>query len=766
MDNVQARRDFLKLASLSATSAFFMPGRLEALGEYALKGSDKWVNTLCEMCSSRCLMKARVIDGKITFLEGNEFAPMMGTSLCARGIAGVSQLHDKERLIKPLIRVGKRGENRWREVSYEEALSFVAQKMDELKARYGAQSILFSSKTGESFEHLRHFAYAFGSPNTFSHWSSCPIAIKTASKHTFGDELNRDYANSNYILNFGHNLFEGIDIALTKPLAQLANHSTKKLVVLDPRFSVIAAKAHEWHPIKAGSDLAFVLALLHVWIRDGKYDHNFIQRYTVGFEHLKASTKETTPLWQKQFTGIDAQVVERIADELYQAAPSCIIDWGHKATTTKAEYQRTRAILIANVLMGNIEVEGGIYFVKDAQWINTFVGSDIAVELSNPFKTKAPNIPRIDGAGEKGVFCFVSSKHGVLQAIPQAILEQKPYPIKGWVMTRHNPLMSVAHPQKMKEAMHALELIVVNDIYASDTAMMADVIFPEASYLERDEGVVEIADKSPMYTMRSRVIEPIGGTISHAELFRKLAQYLKCDEGYMWQTMESFRMAQVKGRHALIEELWSKGIAKGSIPPLLCREKSLVNTFCEKFPHLDSRKDKEGSFSHILNTLSTPSGKIEIFSKTIEEIFKGYGVPSAVEMDVSEGYPYVLTSGKSAVHTNGHTHNVPFLNMLMSENPVWMHPTTAKVHGLKQGESCYIQNRIDRLKAKVFITEGIRPDTLFAYMGFGTDSIRLSRAYGKGMNPSKLLPLHISPICGSMVTNVGVEIVKIEAMHG
>ena len=766
MDTNKARRDFLKLASLSATSALCLPGRLEALGEYALKGSDKWVNTVCEMCSSRCLMKARVIDGKVTFLEGNVFAPMMGTSLCARGIAGASQLYDKERLIKPLVRVGKRGENRWREVSYEEAIAFVAKKMNALKAQHGAQSILFSSKTGESFEHLRHFAYAFGSPNTFSHWSSCPIAIKTASEHTFGDELNRDYANAKYILNFGHNLFEGIDIALTKPLAHFANTPHKKLVVLDPRFSVVAGKAHEWHPIKAGSDLAFVLSLLHVWIRDGKYDREFVKKYTIGFEHLVRSIKETTPLWQKQFTGIEAEVVERIADELYRAAPACIIDWGHKATTTKAEYQRTRAILIANVLMGNVEKEGGIYFVKDAKWINTFVGSDVALALDVPFKTKAPNIPRIDGAGEAGAHRFISSKHGVLQAIPDAILEQNPYPIKGWVMTRHNPLMSVAHPQKMKEALNHLELIVVNDIYASETAMMADVIFPEATYLERDEGIVEISDKSPMYTMRSRVVEPIGGTLSHAELFRQLALHVKCDEGYVWKSMENFRVAQAKGESALIEELWSKGIVRSPIPELLCLEKDFVNDFCEKFPQVKRERDDEGYFGGVLKKLSTPSGKIEIFSKMVEEAFAGYGVPRFVDMDVSEGYPYVFTSGKSAVHTNGHTHNVPYLHMLMSENPVWMHPSTAKAHGLREGESCYLQNGVDKLKTKVFITEGIRPDTLFAYMGFGTDSLRLTRAHGKGINPSKLLPLHVAPICGAMVTNVGVKILKIGAING
>lgn len=759
MPHSATRRNFLKLSSLAGLA--LTPGTLSSLDSYMLKGSDKWVSTICEMCSSRCLMKARVVDGAVTFLEGNEHAPMMGTSLCARGVAGASQLYDKDRLLKPLIRVGKRGENRWREASYEEALTYVAQKMNDIKARYGAKSILFSSKTGESFEHLRHFAYAFGSPNTFSHWSSCPIAIKTASEHTFGAELNRDFANANYILNFGHNLFEGIDIALTKPLAQFAANSSKKLVVIEPRFSIIAAKADEWHPIKAGSDLAFVLALLHVWIRDGKFNRSFVEAFTVGFEHLKASVKETTPQWQKSFTGIEAGVVEQIADELYRASPKCIIDWGHKATTTPAEYQRTRAILIANVLMGNVEKEGGIYFPKEAAWINACVGKKVALELDTPFRAKKPKIPRIDGAGDMGEHRFISSKHGVLQAIPEAILSAKPYPIKGWVMTRHNPLVTVANPTKMKEAMEALELIVVNDIYVSESAMMADVIFPEASYLERDEGIVEISDKSPMYAMRSRVVEPIGKTLSAMELFRSLALHVKCDEGYAWVSPAEYRVAQSGGNRAIVEELLNRGIYKENIPPLLCQEKQSVEAFCEKFPFLHSKKDKEGYFTQMLKALDTPSGAIEIFSSRVEDVFKGYGVPRMEDMDVNQGYPYVLITGKTAIHTNGHTHNVPYLNMLMSDNPIWMNPLTAKAHGLKQGDACYLENRVGRVKTKVFLTEGIRPDTVFAYMGFGRESVRLSRAYGKGMNPSQLTALTISPICGSMVTNVGVDIKKV-----
>ena len=758
MAHSQNRRDFLKSCGIAGFS--LIPGTLGALGNQTFRGSDTFVRSICEMCSSRCLMEARVIDGKTVFIQGNAHSKEIETSLCARGVAGSSQLYDPQRLVKPLIRTGKRGENKWKEVSFKEALSFIAQNMNAPKAKYGAQSILFSSKSGESFEHLRFFAAAFGSPNSFSHWSSCPIAIETAFEHTMGIKLHRDFENARYILNFGHNLFEGIDVALTKQLATFCADGTKKLVVLDPRFSVVAAKADEWHPLKAGSDLAFVLALLHVWIRDGKYAKDFVQKYTIGFDKLIASVMDTTPKWQEDFTGISAKVVERIADEIYEASPRCIIDWGHKATTTKAEYQRTRAIVIANVLMGNIEKEGGIYFPKEADFINRLLGEKIVPPLHNPLSPPRLTIPRIDGARESGKHRFISSKHGVLQAIPEAILSQKPYPIKGWFMSRHNPLITLANPQKTKEAMEQLDFIVVNDIYLSESAMMADVILPEATYLERDEGISAMSSKSPAYAMRNKIVEPISKTRSHIEIFRELASLMGLSAHYLWQTTDELRLLQANGDVSLLKELLQKGYASPDVPPLLTLEADYVKRFVEKYPTCKGKLDKEGLLSHLFTHLKTPSGKIEIFCEKVEKEFVGYGVPRLVDMDVSQGYPYVLTSGKCAIHTNGHTANVPYLNMLVSDNPIWMHPSTAKAHGLKNGDAFYLQNKISKEKATVFITEGIRPDTLFAYMGFGRQTPHLKRAYGKGINPSKLLSLEESPICGAMITNVGVDIIK------
>ncbi len=757
------RRDFIKMSSVAtaAIGATFAPGTLGALGTNLVSGSEKFVRSFCEMCSSRCLIEGKVVDGKNVLIQGNKYAKSTGQSVCARGGSGHSQLYDKERLVTPLIRDGKRGDGKFREASWEEAFDLIATKMSEIKQKYGPQSMIFSSKTGEHHNHCYTFASAYGSPNMFSHQSSCPITYKVAFPHTTGTELKRDFGNSKYILNFGHNLFEGIDIAMTKPLAKAAASDKTKLVVLEPRFSVVAAKADEWHPVKPGTDLAFVLALIHVWLRDDKFDKEFVEKYTIGLEELRKSVEDTTPKWQEPLTGIKAEVVEKVASELYDAAPHCMIDWGHKTTTGYAEYQRTRAIIVANILMGNVEKEGGTYFSKKASIINGLVGAKMVPEITNPNKSvKAVKTQRIDRAGEKGENLFVKASDGVLVDIPDAILNKNPYEVKGWFLIRHNPLMTVSNPVKMREAMHKLDFIVCCDVYLSECAQMADVVLPEATYLERDEGIMDKSSKSPAYAMRNKIVEPINKTLSSGIIFRTLAKKMNIDANYTWSTMNEFRVAQAQGDFELLKTLLTKGYASYDIPELLYREKKYVEKFVKKFPSSKDKLNEYNEFS-IEQFIKTPSGKIEIFSQTVEDAFAGYGVPAKHSLAVAnEKYPYILTNGKTAIHTNGHTQNIPFLNMLMKENPIWIHPQTAQKVGVKEGDIIYLQNDIGKEKAVAFVTQAVMPDVLFGYMGFGRESVKLSRTSGKGTNMSKLLPLEKGPICSTMITNVGVDIVK------
>lgn len=766
--NILKRRDFLKISSGTAAAVAgvsCMPGTLGALGMQDIKGSKEFVGTICDMCSSGCQVEGKVVEGKNVFIQGNRYSEPMGGSVCARGAAGHSQLYDNQRIVTPLIRTGKRGEGKWREASWEEALDLVANNFNKIKKENGPQSVVFTSKMGDRHSHMTAFASAYGSPNIFSHMSTCPITYSTVHMTTFGKILKQDYDHSKYILQFGHNLFEGIDIVLTRKLAKAVGNEACKIVVLDPRFSVMASKADEWFAVKPGTDLAFILALIHVWLRDDTYDKEYVEKYSIGIEKLIESTKDTTPEWQEELTGIPVQNVERIAKEIYAAAPHCIIDWGHRGTTSLAEFQKTKAVTISNILMGSIERKGGAYFAKDAATVNAFANQEIAPSIDNPHAfIKHAGTLRIDGASEQGDNQFISNVHGSLTDLAKNIIAKKPYEIKGMFSIRHNPVFTVANTNEMRKAMHTLEFIVVSDIYMSETALMADIILPESTYLEREEGIEDASGKAPAYKMRNRVVDPINGTMSNVEIFRTLAYKMGLDNKYNWKNLTEFRVKQAKGNMELLTELVRKGYANSNIPPLLALEKKYIDAFIKKYPSAKCNLDEDGLYSSFMK-MKTPSGKMEIFSQSIEDQFPGAGVPGIDEMELAHGYPYILLSGKTAIHTNAHTHNVPFLNMLMSDNPVWIHPETAAKEGLKDGDKIIIESAVAKEKGSVMITEGIRPDSLFVYFGFGRESQDLKRANGKGTNQSKILPSIKGRISSTMITNVGVRIKKAQGVN-
>lgn len=159
------RREFLKFsAGVSAAASSLSGGALQG----AANGGEKHVHSFCEMCSSRCPIEAKVVDGKVRFLSGNPKAGGTATSLCARGGSGLSQLYDENRIKKPLIRAGERGENKWREVSWDEALDYVASKMLDIKQKYGPESFVFTCKSSQTHKLMVNFASAYGSPNCFA----------------------------------------------------------------------------------------------------------------------------------------------------------------------------------------------------------------------------------------------------------------------------------------------------------------------------------------------------------------------------------------------------------------------------------------------------------------------------------------------------------------------------------------------------------------------------------------------------------------------
>lgn len=754
------RRDFIKGIGLSSL-AFGCPATLGAIADESIKGSHSFVPSICEMCSTRCAIQARVDDNGKVFVTGNPYSKSTGAAVCARGGAGVNQLKDKNRLINPIMRVGEKGENKWKEISWEEAYEYIATKLTEIKEKHGAQSVAFAAKGGFESAFLNQFGYAYGSPNIFDHGSTCPSGYAVALKSVFGaGNLARDFANAKFMLNFGHNVFEGIVISYARGVASALQNGCK-VVSLDPRFSVLSAKASEWIPIKPGGDTAFMLGFVHTLIFENLYDKKFVEKYTIGFDKLKESVREYTPEKMSAHCDVPAKTIIALARECAKAAPAAIIDFGHRSTYTPEEIELRRAIAIANALIGNIEAKGGLFFPKNASLYNKLAGEKVAPEIKGSAlpKIESPKIPRIDGVDIKGgEFSKIAKTRGIYGKIIESALDGNPYKLHGIIMSRSNPVMTINDSARVAEALKAMDLVVCVDVYLSDTAQFADIVLPESTYLERDEQFLGKNGKNPGYQVRQKVVETIGNTKPLYQIMKELADKMGLGSAFPYKDMKDYRFKQAYNEPEAMVDILDKGIVSYGIP-LLARDKDSVAKFVAKYPKAKEFIDKDFEISKVLEC-KTDSGKIELFDEVLESAC-GRGGLHFNDPKMKQNDEFYFIQGKVAVHTNGHTANVPWLNELMSNNAVWINEKIAKEMGLKKNDRIKLTSKVGEQIANVLPTKGIREDTIFGYFGFGHNSPSQKRSFGKGVNASALLEHSISPVCGTDVHTIGVKIERV-----
>lgn len=754
------RRDFIKGIGLSSL-AFGCPATLGAIADESIKGLHSFVPSICEMCSTRCAIQARVDDNGKVFVTGNPYSKSTGAAVCARGGAGVNQLKDKNRLINPIMRVGEKGENKWKEISWEEAYEYIATKLTEIKEKHGAQSVAFAAKGGFESAFLNQFAYAYGSPNIFDHGSTCPSGYAVALKSVFGaGNLARDFANAKFMLNFGHNVFEGIVISYARGVASALQNGCK-VVSLDPRFSVLSAKASEWIPIKPGGDTAFMLGFVHTLIFENLYDKKFVEKYTIGFDKLKESVREYTPEKMSEHCDVPAKTIIALARECAKAAPAAIIDFGHRSTYTPEEIELRRAIAIANALIGNIEAKGGLFFPKNASLYNKLAGEKVAPEIKGSAlpKIESPKIPRIDGVDKKGgEFSKIAKTRGIYGKIIESALDGNPYKLHGIIMSRSNPVMTINDSARVAEALKAMDLVVCVDVYLSDTAQFADIVLPESTYLERDEQFLGKNGKNPGYQVRQKVVDTIGNTKPLYQIMKELADKMGLSSAFPYKDMKDYRFKQAYNEPEAMVDILDKGIVSYGIP-LLARDKDSVAKFVAKYPKAKEFIDKDFEISKVLEC-KTDSGKIELFDEVLESAC-GRGGLHFNDPKMKQSDEFYFIQGKVAVHTNGHTANVPWLNELMSNNAVWINDKVAKEMGLKKNDCIKLTSKVGEQIANVLPTKGIREDTIFGYFGFGHNSPSQKRSFGKGVNASALLEHSISPVCGTDVHTIGVKIQRV-----
>lgn len=722
-----SRRDFIKISSLGVGGAAVV-GSLMPVNVFGNDKDDfnynrpdlKRLPTYCDVCFWKCAAWAYVDEeGQIKKVIGNDDDQLSRGRLCTRGTGGLGLHFDNDRLKKPLIRVSKEGEpSKFREASWEEAIALIAKKMTEIKSKYGAESFALL-KHGDIGKHLDHLFQAYGSDTIAEPaFAQCRGPRDEGLKVTFGESCgspeSTDMRDSKCLVFIGSHIGENMHNSQVQEVAEAIDKGVS-IITVDPRLSTVASKSKFWLPIRPATDMALLLAWMNVIIFEELYDKEYVAKYTTGFDQLKEHVRPFTPEWAYSITDLTPKMIRDSAIEMAHAAPAVMIHPGRHVTWYGDDTQRSRAIGILNALLGSWGRRGGFYFNEKAK-VPKFPTPDYP-EPAWTAKDLNVNLPL--------------AKEGVTNNVIKASLPKTdlPHQVKAWFVAATNLTYSVPEDREVfKKALEALEFLVVIDLYNVEIAGYADVVLPECSYLERHDIVRTSEFREPSIALRVPAAQPRWESKPGWEIAKLIGDKLGLNEYFNYKNFEEVLRWQLEKMGTSYDEMLKIGV--------------------KNLPRTSGPLYIEDGAEH---TFKTPSGKIELYSKELEE----FGFDPMPVFTAHEQPPmnyFRLIYGRAPMHTFSKTVNSPHLNDLRSENNLWINPRVAKIWNLKPGQEVWLQNQDEVTSSfpiKVRLTERIRWDSVYMVHGFGHKDKNMTRAYGKGINDTEMITkVMVDPLMG------------------
>jgi len=647
-----------------------------------------------------------VRDDKPVWLQGNASDPGMGTSLCPKGAAGIAFEQDDERPQQPMIRTGPRGSGQWKKVSWDEALDYIAERLNKVRTEHGGRAIALSDRSGPFIDLTKSFLKALGSPNYFDHDCSCGGNAHNASRDLFGVGrmgLLYDIPHTKHIVLYGRNILESMMVKEVRGF-MAARGNGAKCTYIDCRATKTARHADRFWKIRPGADYALNQAIIHEIIANKLYDQTFVERWLEGLGSLEQSVATTTPEWAEKETGIPADEIRAFVQEIAKDAPHVIFHAGWMTARHSQSFHVSRSTMIINALFGAIEVPGGMIFAKSPAAVgggNLHHLGDAIPEVTEP---------RVDGAGAEQPQW--DPDIGILHRLYETLRTGKPYPIKAYIAYRHDPLSGLPDPEEQKKLMEALDLIVSIDVNFSETAWHADVILPEATYLERSNILAQINAPLPFYFIRQQAVSPRFDSKPAWWIFRELLRRLDLGQYMDFDDIEDIWHFQLQGTGIDIEEIKKHGMANAADKPTLW--------------------DRENDLR-----FGTATGKIEINSKALQQV----GLDSLPEYQPFEKLPsgqFRLIFGRTAQLNHAQSTNNPLLSERVPDNPLWIHPEAAEKLNIAHGDKIKICSPTEKLSTHAIVTEAVHPEAVFMLHGFGHTVPLQTRAFNRGVADQRL----------------------------
>ena len=646
-------------------------------------------------------------DGRITRIETDDGEePQLRA--CLRCRAYRQRVYSPDRLQYPLKRVGERGEGKFERISWDEALDTIARQLIRIKEAYGPSAILLLFSGGDDgwlhsgglmaklLTSMGGYTATWG---LHSNGGGKYAALATyGSLHT--GNTRDDLLNSRLIILWGLNPAVSIMNTNTSWYLAQAREAGIPIVSVDPRYTASTAVfAHQWIPIRPGTDAAMLIAMAYVIINENLQDQKFLDTYTVGFNQFKNYVlgKEDhvpkTPAWAEDITGVPATIISNLAKAYATTKPAALLPGIAPGRTAYGE-QYHRATMTLTAMTGNIGIHGGNageiawHGPETTGWsIYDFarLGPSLGQRMksgSNPVDAAPPRRNALP-LSEKLWPGWTSSARINRFHLADAILKGKaggyPADYKLLYMLKVSYLNQYSNSNKIIRALKKLEFIILHEQFMTPTAKFADIVLPANTFLERND--ITLAGATPFYGSMNKAIHSLYESKSHFEIAVELAAKLGITD-YSDKTEEEWLREVVNGCHDIpdYDTFKREGVHKVKLSePIVAFEKQIKDPTNHPFP--------------------TPSGKIEIYSQQLADMNnpKLPPIPKYIETwesrndPLAEKYPLQLITTHFKRRNHSQFENIPWLRELDAQ-AVWMSSADAQDRGIKDGDEVRVFN--------------------------------------------------------------------------
>lgn len=528
--------------------------------------------TICFGCTTHCGVIGWVADGRVHRIDGNPLDPNTQGKICSKAQGIVSATYYPERLLHPLKRVGRRGDGRYKRISWDEALDEIAARMSALREAGTPEQFVFHYGRDKTKGYTKRFTNAFGTPNRLNRRSICSSNRRAPLMSFYGREFEwetQDFANTKYILNFGANPMEAYQggLYMMPRIMQARVDGGAKMVTFEVRPSATASVSDEYHTVMPATDGAIALAMIHVILAEGLEDAEFWNRWSnYPLSDLRKHVAGYTPHWAEEHSGVPADEIRRIAIEFAKAAPACCTMSNRGSAKHYNGVQADRAIRMLDVLVGNVGKPGGFCLSSLRGWKGRY-GQEGLPTLDQPAPSPAAPLPWGEGDGydNRAFATLPADVQERVRNFPEQwkkryfgeLATPSEYPLSWhWYNMRVGQLVypyikegrqkvgvymsytlgaAFGYPEAnvAREVLQDESLIpfhVAIDINFSEQASCADIILPDATALERwDHHSANNYGLIPYTGVRQPLVKPAGEARSVQVILRDLARRISPD---------------------------------------------------------------------------------------------------------------------------------------------------------------------------------------------------------------------------------------------